>query len=83
MDAPERLAAHEALQRLDAQGELADGEAALGVQAALTQALQVVRLGVVRAVDDAQVLASTAFERGLSETARPARDELQRLWTRD
>src|SRR5690348_17923777 len=79
MYTPERLAAHEALQRLDAQGELTDGEAALGVQPTLAQAIQIRRLGVVGAVDDAQVLAAAALDGGLDEAALAAHDELQWL----
>ena len=53
----QRLARDEALERLDAEGELAEGERALVAEAAFAEADEVRLGGVFGAVDDAEVLA--------------------------
>ena len=79
VDAAQRLAADEPLQALDSKGELAERQGALAGQAARTEPLQVFGGGVVRAVDDPQVLPPPALDGGLHQAARAARDEVQRL----
>src|SRR6266542_2999573 len=79
MDAAQRLAADEALERLDAEREFANGERALAAEAAGAKTLEVGGLGVLGAVDDAQVLAPARLERGLDEAAAAAGEELERL----
>ncbi len=71
VDPAERLLGGRTVHRAcDArEGELAQGERALGGQAARAQALEVARAGVLRAVDDPQVLAA----RGTSRPAGPGR----------
>lgn len=71
VNAAKWLLADEALETLDAQSELAEGERALGAEAAATEAVEVRGLGVLGAVDDAEVLATAALERGLREAAGP------------
>src|SRR5262249_46741258 len=75
----QRLAADEALQRLDAERELSDRERALAPEAAAPQALEVGGFGVLGAVDDAEGLAAAGLERRLGEAAAAASDELERL----
>ena len=77
--AVERLAAHEALERLDAEAELAGGERALAAEPASAEPLDLARIGVLGAVDDAQVLASAALDPGLDEALAAAGDEAHRL----
>src|SRR6266540_929277 len=79
MDAAQRLAAGEAFQRLDAERELAHGEGAFGAETTAAQAVEVARLGILRAVDDAQVLTPAALHRGLDDATRAATDEIERL----
>src|SRR5688500_19483266 len=75
--APQRLLAREALQRFDAERELAQRQRPLCPEPARAEALDVRRRGVLRTVNDAQVLAPPAFDGGLHEPARAAHDELQ------
>src|SRR5438105_3371629 len=77
---PKRLLRHEPLQRLQPQRELARGQRPLGAHAAGPQPLQVLSRGVLRAIDDPQVLPPAALQRGLNETPlRVARHEVARL----
>ena len=66
----------EALERLDAERELAQRERALRPERRAAQPLEVLRRGVLRAVDDPQVLAAAALHRRLHEPALAARDEV-------
>src|SRR5206468_634302 len=79
VDAVQRLLAREALQRLHAQRELAQRQRALGPQAAAAQPRQVLGQGVLRAIDDAQVLAAAALQGRLGQAARACCDEVERL----
>src|SRR5687767_1232309 len=54
VDAAQWFAADEALEGLDAERKLADGERSLAAEPALAQALEVLRRGVLGPVDDAQ-----------------------------
>jgi hypothetical protein len=56
MRAPERLARDKALQALDAERELPQRQGAFRAQPALLKPRQMLRLGVVRAVDDTQIV---------------------------
>src|SRR4051794_38261634 len=62
------------LERLDGERELAHRERALRAEGAPAQALEVLRLGVLGAVDDPEVFAAAHFERGWAPAA-PARDD--------
>jgi hypothetical protein len=73
------LFAHEALERLDSERELTGGERALGSEAAPSETLEVLRLSVLRPVDDAEVVAPADLERGLGNAAAAADDEAHRL----
>src|SRR5437764_4832338 len=79
MDAAQRLTADEPLQCLDAERELTKGERPLPAHAARSEALQVLRRGVLRAVDNPQVLAAAALDRRLHQSAAAAGDELYGL----
>src|SRR4051812_25562488 len=68
----QRLAADEALERLDAERELASGEGALRAQGAAAQPVEVRGLGVLGAVDDPEVLAAADLQRRLGEPAPAA-----------
>ncbi len=81
VDAAQRLVAHAALAALDAERELAQGQRALGREAAPAQARQRTWRAVLGAVDDAQVLRPTALDRRLHESAPPVGDKLQ--WLND
>ena len=67
--APERLAADEALERLDAQRELTHAERALPSEPTLAQAGEILGLGVSGPVDDPEVLTPPGLEGGLDEAA--------------
>jgi hypothetical protein len=69
VDAPEWFAAGRAFERFETEGVLAQGEGTLVAEAALAQPFQVLRLGVVGAVDDAQVLPAADFDAGLDQAA--------------
>ena len=77
MDPPERLPADEALQALDAQGELPEGQGPLVPQAPAPQPGNVLLGGVVRAVDDPQVLSAPALHGGLGKAPPPPQDEVE------
>jgi hypothetical protein len=80
VDSATGFSSGEPFERLDAQGELAQRERAFGVQPAGAEPSEVLVRRVFRAVDDAQVLAATAFDGGLDETALAANDEFLRLY---
>ena len=79
VDPIERLLLDEAVERLEAEGELAKGERALGAQASLAQALEVLGERVLGTVDDAKVLAPAALESGLDQPPPRAHEEVERL----
>ncbi|GAA3040501.1 hypothetical protein GCM10020000_18780 [Streptomyces olivoverticillatus] len=69
MDPPQRLARRQPVQRLQAERVLAQGEGALVPEVAYPELGQVLRAGVLRAVDDPQVLPAPALHAGLDELA--------------
>ncbi len=75
----ERLVPNESLRRLDAESELTDRKRALASEAAGSQAIDLAGVGVLGAVDDAQVLAASAFDARLNEAFAPLGDEAHRL----
>src|SRR5262245_36759774 len=79
VDAPQRLAPHEAFERLETERELAPRERTLRGHRARAQPAHLVRRRVVRPVDDAQILAAAALDRRLHEAPATARDEVHRL----
>jgi hypothetical protein len=79
VDAAEGLLPHEPVEAFDAQGELAQGERALDAETARTETADVLREGVLEAVDDAQLVGAAALDRRLGEAAPAARDERERL----
>src|SRR4051794_31554404 len=80
VDAIERLALDEALQRFHAKGELADGERTLGRETTTSEAFEVFGRGVLRAIDDAQVLWAATLDGRLSDPLRPLGDEVEGLY---
>ena len=62
VDPAQGLAAYKAFQRFDAQSELPPGQRPLSPETALPQTLQVFRLVVIGAVNDAQVFAAPALD---------------------
>src|SRR5665213_541645 len=79
MHPPERLAADETLQGLDTHCKLAQGQRPLGGEAAPSEAFQVFRRIVFRAVDDPQILGSPAFYGRLDQALLAANHEFHRL----
>ena len=79
VDAVEGGAADEAFQRLDAEGELAQGERPLGGEVALAQPVQVFWRGVFGAVNEPEVLPAAALYAWLRNAAPTSCDEIQRL----
>src|SRR5437867_1913639 len=77
MHSPQWLAADETLQRFNAQRKLPRCQRTLRTNAARTQPIQMLRRRVLRAVDDAQVLAPAALDCRLYETAARAHDEVE------
>src|SRR5262249_22214791 len=72
VDPPERFALNESLQSLDSERKLAKRKRPLAGQPPLAKASQVLRQRVLRAIDDPEVLASTAFHGGLEQASRTA-----------
>ena len=70
--AVKRLMRDEALEGLNAEAELAEGKRALVTETARPQPGQVSLSGVLRAVDDAQILASPAFDARRLSASRPS-----------
>src|SRR5206468_2294741 len=79
MHPAQRLPADETLQALDAQGELPESEGPLVAQAPVAQPGDVLLRGVVRAVDDPQILPTSALHGGLGETPLAPEDEVDWL----
>src|SRR5262249_41738160 len=79
VDAPQRLAADEPLERLDPQGEFAERERSLLGQSAIAEPREVLFGRVIGSVNDAELLAAAALDRRLHQTAAAAGDEFQRL----
>src|SRR5690606_33168221 len=73
----EGLAADEAFEGFEAEGELAEGQRSLAPQAPLAEAAEVFVPVVAGTVDDPQVLATTALEGRLKEAAGAAGDEVE------
>lgn len=69
VDAVERFPAEEALQPLNSERELPDGQGSLVGQAPLPQPLKVLRRRVLRPVDDPQVLAPAHLHSWLDQAA--------------
>src|SRR3954470_4099828 len=67
MDSIQGLTTNEALERFDAQRELAGSERALAAQAARAQARELGWRVVLRAIDDPQVLAPADLDARLDE----------------
>jgi hypothetical protein len=61
----ERLPLHKSLETLDPQGELAQRQRALSRKPALSQPFEVLGQGVLRSIDDPEVLAPAALYRWL------------------
>jgi len=76
--AAQGLTGDEPLERLEPEGELAQREGALAAQRALAQALEGLRRGVLRPVDDPQVLVPAALEGRLGEALAPPGEEVAR-----
>jgi hypothetical protein len=74
---PQRLPPGGPLQRLQPERVLAEGQAALSAEVAGAQPVEVLRPGVVRAVDDPQVLPPADLQPRLHQPA-PAADEVGR-----
>src|SRR5947208_4731713 len=77
VDPAQRLPAGEPLQALDAEGELAQGEGALVAQAPVPKSGQVPVGGVVRAVDEPQVLPPPTLHSGLDQPTLTPEDEVE------
>jgi len=71
----------EALQRLDAEGELAEGEGPLGGQPSRAEVLNLLGARVLGATGDSLVLATAAFHGGLHKATTPAGDQLEGFTT--
>lgn len=71
--------ADEALEGFDAQREFTEGKKALSAQGAGAQPGEVIRRGIFRAVNDAQVFAAAAFDGWLDKAALAAQDKVERL----
>src|SRR5687768_4868749 len=70
--AVERLLRDESFEGLDAEGELSERERPLVAQPARAEAGEVGLGGVLRAVDDPEVLPAAALDAGLRQSLRPA-----------
>ena len=79
VDFSQRLAADEAVESLEAEGEFREGKGSLPPEATVAQADQILFISVFRAVDDAEVLAAAAFQGRLRQTATALVDEAQRF----
>ncbi len=76
----QRIAGDEAFHAFDSHSKFSEGETTFPLQTAGAEEFQVAREGVLGAVDNAQVLASPAFNGGLKDAALFASgDELARL----
>jgi hypothetical protein len=77
----EGLVSTEPLECLDPESELSDGERALASEVAGSQAIDLVGVGVLGTVDEAEVLATPALNAGLHEAVAPLGDEIIGLTT--
>src|SRR5262249_35676678 len=75
MHSPQRFVRREALQRLVAEGELAQGEIALAGEAARAEPDQIFRRIVLRTINDAQIFAPAHLQGGLTQSLLPPGDE--------
>jgi len=75
VDATKGFVPDEAFQGLDAKSELAQGKRALSAKAAGAQTVEMFGKGVLRAVDDAEILAAAAFDARLDDAAAAFFDE--------
>lgn len=78
MDSPQRFPSDESLQALNSEGELAKGKRPFVAQTAMPQAREIFIGGVVRAIDDPQILRPAALHGGLGESLLSSKDEVQR-----
>ena len=69
VDPPQRLALGQPVERLQAERVLAERERPLVVRKRPRSRVEVLRAGVLRAVDDPQVLAAAALDAGLDQPA--------------
>ena len=79
VDATQRLALDETLQRLMAEEELADCERSLLAETATAQASKMLRRIVLRPAVDAQILRTTALQGRLRQPFAAPGDERARL----
>src|SRR6266849_5453646 len=79
MDPVERLMAHEALEGLNAERELAHSERSLQAEATRPEALEIFWKGVFRPINDPKVLPTPAFHRRLNDPFRGVGHKLERL----
>src|SRR5690606_2930506 len=77
--AVERLLFHKSVQRLQSERELAERQGPFWSKASCAKSLEVFFEGVLRAVDDAQVLPATALHSGLNQALLAAHEPLDRL----
>src|SRR5690606_10152897 len=76
----QRFAANETLQGFDTERELTQGKRTLGSEATIAESCEVRVARIVGAIDDAQVLASTALHGGLNESLLSLGDEVEWLY---
>jgi len=75
MHATQRLATNEAVQGFQAERELPQREPPLGAEAPFPQSLQLAGEGVLRPVDEPEILGATNLQRRLNETFGAASDK--------
>lgn len=79
MYASQRLVAHKTLQCLDTQRELPKRQRALCAQSTVPEPAHLLGPGVLRAVDDTEILPASALNCGLHQPTRAVYDEVKRL----
>src|SRR5690606_13277477 len=79
MHPAQRFFTHETFKGFHAKSKFAERQGALGGKSSCPQAVEMSRCRVLRAIDDAQILPSAAFHRGLQKAAPAASDKIQRL----
>ena len=67
MDSAKWFVANEAFQAFDAEGKFSEGEGPLGSETSASQTGEILFGGVVGAVDDTQILPTSAFHGGLDQ----------------
>src|SRR6267142_2128729 len=77
--AAKRFVANESLEGFDAKGEFSQGERSLAAGAAIAEARKMLVGGVVRPIDDSQILAAAALHGRLDKALAAAHDKFQRL----